>query len=310
MGTGRVRFYIAITDFDWFTYLSAQKPDEVNFWQPSGGRQFHILQPGEPLLFKLHSPRNFVVGGGFFSHFSSVPLSLAWEAFGNKNGARSLEEMRERVWKYRSGEPQAGAMEEVGCILLQQPFFFAEPDWIPVSDWAHAIVRGKSYDTSEARGDEIWSEVQGRLHRTFEPDESVALQAARFGQPQVMLPRLGQGAFRVIITDSYQRCCALSKSHILPILEASHIKPYSRGGTHSPSNGLLLRQDIHTLFDSGYITVTPEYRVEVSKQIKQEFDNGADYYAMHGRRIRLPEIEQLRPSRESLGWHNQTVFRP
>jgi len=72
-----MRFFVAITDFDWFTYLSAQKPDEVNFWQPSGKNQFRALQPGEPLLFKLHSPRNYIVGGGFFSHFAILPLNFA-----------------------------------------------------------------------------------------------------------------------------------------------------------------------------------------------------------------------------------------
>jgi len=305
-----VRFYVAITDFDWFTYLSAQKPDEVNFWQPSGGNQFHVLQPGEPLLFKLHSPRNFIVGGGFFSHFSAAPLTLAWEAFGTKNGAQTLDEMRERVWKYRSGEPLGRAEETVGCILLQQPFFFAEPDWIPVSDWSPSIVRGKSYDADEGRGGEIWAEVQGRLNSSFVPDEFVASQASRHGEPQIVLPRLGQGAFRVIVADAYQRTCALSSSHILHILEASHIKPFAQGGPHSPTNGLLLRQDIHTLFDRGYITVSPDFRVEVSKRIKEEFNNGADYYAMAGRKINLPAIQQFRPSRETLEWHNTNIFRP
>src|SRR5215469_18301936 len=69
----KMKFYVAITDFDWFTFLADRKPDEVNFWQPSGGRMFRALEPGEPLLFKLHSPRNFIVGGGFFSRFSQCP---------------------------------------------------------------------------------------------------------------------------------------------------------------------------------------------------------------------------------------------
>jgi putative restriction endonuclease len=42
-----VRGYVATTDFDWFTFLRARRPDEVNFWQPSG-RGFHVLAPGEP----------------------------------------------------------------------------------------------------------------------------------------------------------------------------------------------------------------------------------------------------------------------
>lgn len=305
-----MRFFVAITDYDWFTYLSEQQPDEVNFWQPSASNSFKALQPGEPLLFKLHSPRNFIVGGGFFSSFSALPISLAWNAFGTKNGAQSFEEMRARVWKYREANEEMAGEEVVGCIMLQQPFFFKEPDWISVSDWARQIVRGKGYDTNEARGAEIWQEVQNRLANPLPiPDESVVVERERYGEPQIFLPRLGQGAFRVVVTDTYKRTCAVSSSHILHILEAAHIKPFSQGGTHSPTNGLLLREDIHTLFDRGYLTVTPEFKIEVSKRIREEFNNGEDYYRMEGRRINLPELRQLQPSGEMLAWHNESVFR-
>src|SRR5947209_16225292 len=131
-----MKFFVAITDSAWYNYLAAQKPDEVNFWQPSGGRNFRALAPGEPLLFKLHSPQNFIVGGGFFSHFSNLPLRLAWETFGHKNGAQSFEEMRDRVQKYRRTEIPIGTDDLIGCILLQQPFFFRSNDWVPASDWS------------------------------------------------------------------------------------------------------------------------------------------------------------------------------
>ncbi|HEY6184843.1 MAG TPA: HNH endonuclease, partial [Terriglobales bacterium] len=197
-----------------------------------------------------------------------------------------------------------------GCILLQQPFFFSEADWIPVPDWPRSIVRGKSYDTDDQDGKRIWEQVQARLTKPVPiPDESVLVAAQKFGKPQIVLPRLGQGAFRMIVADSYFRQCAVSSSHILHILDAAHIRPYTtKGGTNSPTNGILLRQDIHTLFDRGYITVTPDYHVEVSKKIKEEFNNGAEYYAMHGKQIHLPALEQLRPSQESLSWHNENVF--
>lgn len=51
--------------------------------------------------FKLHSPNNYIVGGGFFLKFSMLPSSLAWEAFGTANGVSSLVELHERVFKYR-----------------------------------------------------------------------------------------------------------------------------------------------------------------------------------------------------------------
>ena len=63
---------IGVTDTDWFAFL-AQQPgiDEVNFWQPGGTGRFRALEPGEPFLFKLHAPYNYIVGGGFFAHFMS-----------------------------------------------------------------------------------------------------------------------------------------------------------------------------------------------------------------------------------------------
>ena len=81
-----VRLFVAIIDRDWYHALSRQAPGEANFWQPSGRFAFHALRPGELLLFKLHSPDDVIVGRSVFSRGSLAPLSLAWEAFGTKNG--------------------------------------------------------------------------------------------------------------------------------------------------------------------------------------------------------------------------------
>ena len=86
-----MRFFVGITDRDWFDFLSRLDGlDEVNFWQPSGQQQFRALQIAEPFLFKLHSPNDYVLGGGFFSHFTILPASIVWQAFGEKNGARTV----------------------------------------------------------------------------------------------------------------------------------------------------------------------------------------------------------------------------
>ena len=128
------------------------------------------------------------------------------------------------------------------------------------------------------------------------------------GAPDVVRPRLGQGAFRILVTDIYDRRCAVTGERTLPVLEASHIKPYAEGGAHDPTNGLLLRSDLHTLFDRGYITVTPEYRLEVSRRIRDEFENGRDYYALSGHQLRLPRVESARPDQRLLDWHNTYKF--
>jgi putative restriction endonuclease len=96
---------------------------------------------------------------------------------------------------------------------------------------------------------------------------------------------------------------------VLHELDAADIRPYSFGGTHAPANGILLRQDLHTLLDRGYVTVTPNHCIEVSSRIKEEFDNGKEYYALHGKSMRLPEHLDRRPSAELLRWHNDHVYR-
>lgn len=82
-----MRFLVGVTDYDWFRFLASRAGiDEVNFWEPSGGVGFQALQPGELFLFKLHSPRNFIVGGGVFAHWSARPVSLASGVRGEEGG--------------------------------------------------------------------------------------------------------------------------------------------------------------------------------------------------------------------------------
>ena len=95
--------YVGVTDYEWFDLLRKQPfLDEVNFWQPSGKRQFRALNPGELFLFKLHYPHNCIVGGGVFAHSTLLPISLAWDSFDIANGATSLSELRMRVSKYHN----------------------------------------------------------------------------------------------------------------------------------------------------------------------------------------------------------------
>ena len=130
-----MNFFIGITDQAWFDSLSSFPDiDEINFWQPSGKTTFRALQPGELFLFKLHSPNDYIVGGGFFAHSTLLPISLVWEAFQEKNGANSLLEMRQRIAKYRRAEDLFENFT-IGCILLEQPFFFDESEWIPLPEW-------------------------------------------------------------------------------------------------------------------------------------------------------------------------------
>jgi putative restriction endonuclease len=96
----------------------------------------------------------------------------------------------------------------------------------------------------------------------------------------------------------------------LPALEAAHIKPFNESGPHAVHNGLLLRSDFHRLFDRGYITITPEYRIEVSRRLKEEFKNGRSYNPFHGKPLaNIPASPDDRPLKELLNWHNEHLYK-
>lgn len=296
-----INLLVAITDSDWFESLRKRPDlDEVNFWAPSGS-SFKALDPGELFLFKLHSPRNFIVGGGTFAYSTILPSSLVWASFGEKNGASSLAEMRVRISKYRRATPNERTDFEVGCRVLTQPFFWPESQWIPVPEsWSKNIVTFKRYSTDDPDGRRLWEAVQNDSPiRT-----GFAEEQARYGEPTLIRPRLGQGAFRLLVTDKYSRRCAVTEERTLPALDAAHIKPFAEGGSHDASNGILLRKDVHSLFDANYATVSPDLRFEVSKRIKEEFENGRHYYALHGKQVAVPFEHEFQPDREAIEWHN------
>src|SRR5688572_29569401 len=185
-----VRAYVAVTDDDWYNFLSARPDlDEVNFWQPGGRRLFELLTVGEPLLFKLHAPHNFIVGGGFFTHASLVDAKTAWEAFGPKNGAATFEEMSERIERYRSGERDPHREYTIGCIMLRDPFFFPRVAWIsaPV-DFKLQTVQGKGYGLQGGIGKQLWDDVTARLGSMTPAVHTGPI----YGPPTLRKQRLGQ----------------------------------------------------------------------------------------------------------------------
>jgi hypothetical protein len=163
--------------------------------------------------------------------------------------------MRRRIERYRRVPTDPRAQYSVGCIILQAPFFFAEADWLPApADFRAQTVQGKTYDLNEPIGHKLWQTVLERWRGVRPPG------VAEPSRPEIPLEwrvrpvrqRLGQGAFRVLVTDIYQRRCAITGEKALPVLQAAHIRPVTR---------LLLRSDLHALFDQGYVTVTPDHRV-------------------------------------------------
>jgi HNH endonuclease len=306
-----MRAYVGVTDGQWYRFLAA-RPEltEINFWRPGGRHAFRALQPGEPFFFKTHYPGNRVVGGGFFSGLVSMRVSDAWELLGPGNGANSLMELRAQISQYHSISPSEDP--EIGCVLIRDPRFFSEDSMPPPPGFAANIVQGKGYDLADSGLTTYFGELLQRLiGAVVEVDLSAPWHRPGpvFGDPRFAPYRLGQQAFKAIVMDKYHRHCAITGTHIPPVLQAAHIQPVTAGGEHRIDNGLLLRSDVHTMFDRGYLGVDPQYRLRVSPRLREEFGNGAQFYAQAGQVIELPARRPDRPNREFLEWHLDEVFK-
>ena len=137
-----------------------------------------------------------------------------------------------------------------------------------------------------------------------------AIESNGYGKPQIVHPRLGQGTFRVLVTEAYERRCAITGERTLPVLDTAHIMPFSVCQRHELSNGILMRSDLHRLFDGGYLTIDPaDRKVVVSKRIRQEFENGKEYDRLEGQQIREPNNNAFRPLTENIEYHAYNRFR-
>lgn len=307
--------WIANTHHGWFDFLAQKRFwPEVNFWTPSDYYAFRG-EPGSPFFFRMLSPRNKIGGFGYVQRYARLPEWLAWDCFGEGNGSRSLEDMSARLASIRAKSDigNGSALKQIGCIILRDAVFFPPEMWVDQpSTWKKANLRYEGYSLTEGEGKRIWDECLPTAVAlgAGAPSEGVdgLPPPARYGEPVLVRPRLGQGGFRVAVTDAYARACAVTGEHSLPVLEAAHIRPFSKEGPHSTENGLLLRSDLHRLFDRGYLTVTPDYHLEVSGRLRQDFQNGKSYYPLHGQRVSLPVRPADCPDESQLAWHNNNVF--
>lgn len=111
--------------------------------------------------------------------------------------------------------------------------------------------------------------------------------------------REGQPQFRQALLAAYNGACAITGTSALQVLEAAHISPYKGGQSNETRNGLLLRTDIHTLFDRHLITVLPDWTVRVSPELR-----GTDYERYEGRSLVMVPPSIARPNTGLLEQHN------
>ncbi len=308
------------TDPEWFRFLRARGPlSEVNFWRPHA-RAFRALPAGAgaPFLFKLR--RLDAIGGfGYFHRYVELSILQAWDAFETLNGAPSLEEFARLIAVNRGVPPDRLSWDTtVGCIMLASPAFFDDAELVPrAADWkVQGAQAGSTFDLTRGEGARAWEQCRLRAAAYVRLADESAVGAADRASPAGTLyereSRPGQRIFKASLLAAYEGACAVTSEHSLPVLEAAHIRPFAEDGPDKVTNGLLLRADIHKLFDAGLVTVTPDYEFRVSRLLEARWRNGRTYYELqsrlHGRPIRLPARAGERPERDALAWHARERF--
>jgi putative restriction endonuclease len=113
----------------------------------------------------VHHPAH-VPGGGFFAHSLILPVNLAWDAFGQANGAGTLAEVETRTGGYRRAPIGPLDHPAIGCILLAEPFFLPPDVRITVlPNFARSALQDKTHRTETDVGQALYTEVADRALR-------------------------------------------------------------------------------------------------------------------------------------------------
>src|SRR5260370_24905456 len=117
--------------------------------------------------------------------------------------------------------------------------------------------------------------------------------------------RVGQAAFRRLLIKTYGPVCAFTGPQLEETLQAAHIQPYVDAESNHVRNGLLLRADMHVLFDLGLLTLTPDLRVQVSSKLQGRHPIVEN---LNGTKAILKNAAAVEPSPEAIDFHRQEGF--
>ena len=278
-------FIVAPTDVNWYEFQKRNGfADYINFWTPSDWR-FKALKPGGKLVFKLKGPGDYVGGYGSFVEYKYQTLEMTWNEFGRRNGIEDKDTFIAAIGGYKKyskyQEPKCG------CIVLYDVVYFDSP--LKLSDYSIDFdlhtVKFKTYNTAFP-----FERIEYR-----QDDFSLVDQTKKKKKVQSVTDREGQGEFRAEISRAYCHKCCISGESMPELLQAAHIQDYINKESNHVQNGLLLRIDLHKLFDNGLLYIDDEYKVHISPLIKSE-----DYRKFEGQRIALPDQESCWPSLTAL----------
>ncbi|RVU47659.1 HNH endonuclease [Rubrivivax rivuli] len=153
---------------------------------------------------------------------------------------------------------------------------------------AAQLRRALELDTTASHPAESETSARSEADDDLEGDEDERQQRA-------IKTRRGQARFREALMLAYKRRCAISRCAVEELLEAAHIRPHSEQTDYAVSNGLLLRSDLHTLFDLKLLAIDDRYRVRLSEKLRN-----SEYWKYQGQDIAMPDRVSDNPDRDAL----------
>lgn len=296
-------FAIAPTDIEWFDYLKENlSSDKINFWTPTPWN-VRQLKEGDKLYFLLKSPSRKIGGFGYFSYYENMTAKQAWNRFGINNGVKSLLELVNRCTKYVNKNSIFVPTENpaIGCIVLENPTFLDEEEFfLPEQhglSFPTQVVKLKYFHQEDIKLSIVGEQKHGTSF------ELVGSNKKQY-QSSKTKKRRGQPQFRKTLLEAYSNKCCITGEICLDVLQASHIQEYISEKSNHVQNGLVLRVDLHRLFDSGLISIDTDYKVSVSPLLDSTY-----YRSLNGKTILLPKKIEDYPSKEALSLHKEIVFR-
>jgi hypothetical protein len=291
--------------------------------RPADERRIQAIGSRTQSIEATADPETVVLG--WCDEFGSEPLIVAFNPYsvaqrvggkiarkiatGNDNArASDSQQFRQALLDQAAAAGLAEGPNQHGeYVVAMKPAYFLEyltnykPRVHSQGNVAAGLVAaGPSMEDliSEAEGEEA-APVDGFETAGLQPFDPGSIADGRERVAREIAIRRGQSAFRRHLINAYG-CCVMSGSTVIPTLEAAHIVPYQGPGTNHPSNGLLLRADLHTLFDMGLLAVDHvTFQILVHPNL-----NGTEYEALRGQVLQVGQAGAY-PSRDALLIHRQ-----
>ena len=281
-----MKYAFAITDRDWYNYQKDHGFNNfINFWTPTVWKNTK-LKPGHILVFKLKEFKNSIedIGGyGTIVEYKSQTREAAWNEFGRRNGFDTKEEFLKKLTKANRGRSK-----DSGCFVLKDVVFFDEP--VKLSDYGLSVSpRLERYSWGEGPFPFAQQVTSTQL------DFSLVDPAKKEKVTQSTTKRVGQDQFHADISRVYGYRCCITGETAPELLQAAHIQDYICKESHHIQNGLLLRIDIHKLFDSGLLYIDQHYHVHISPLVST-----TEYKNLENKPISLPNNPSDYPSLAAL----------